>query len=417
MTEKPKPVELPEEQLIEQATEPPPEFPHAPGVLGRFCDAMTPDIPYAHKIASLLAYVGLALSGNVTLETHAWLQPRLYVLLVGPPGDGKTAAMKEVRKALEHLLPNIQIRRSFDSKEGLIQQLSLHSHILLACDEINGFFEKASKPGAGTLDTLLELYEDNRAENITKKYQGNPNNEIIVRDGHLAVLGGVQNRRFQPLWRGSEQSGQQSRFFIALSDSHMPVEPRPSDKEALAQAAQEIADIINSFRTPADEDSCPEPLVMALTESEEAISAAYAHALNWSCNHSQEAYQALSETRNRDLALRIAMIVSACLKETAISGTTAEFAYALADCSMKAFGQLGTQAAANAVDVMSGLILKFYETNPRPASLRIVQNWIKPEKYPGSFEAFNRAAAALIKAERLEYKSMSKRKQRQYGIT
>lgn len=404
-----------------------PDFPRLPGVLGKFCDAITKDIPYEHKAACLLTYVGLALSGNVVLKTHAWLQPRLYTLLVGPPGDGKTAAMKEVHAALEKVLP-IKVRRSFDSKVGLIQQLSWVSHILLAADEIHGFFDKAQKPGAGTLDTVLELYEDNRAENITKKSKTNPDNEIIVTNGHFGILGGIQNERFSQLWRADGiQSGQTDRFLFTLSSNHMPIEPTPNDSEALRIAVEEIGKIVNSFHNhlehPVEPDSDIEAEsestrpVGILGESQEAIDEAYAHEFNWAVNSQTDAYRCSNEQRNRDLAYRIAMIISTCQLHSEITGETMKLACQIADYKMKVFGVLDYVATTNNVDAMQNRILAFYDKNDGANfSLKTVSGHVRPERFPGGAEAFNRAWRALVDIKRLEFQGQSKRKQPLFGI-
>ena len=113
------------QQLVEpeQTAEPPlPEFPRLVGPLDDFIRSITHDLPYEYKAVCALAWAGLEMSGCVQLATDPFLQPRFYACMIGPPGTGKSASEKEVRRALGPCFPQIHVEYSVDSGPALIER-------------------------------------------------------------------------------------------------------------------------------------------------------------------------------------------------------------------------------------------------------------------------------------------------------
>ena len=372
---------LPEEVEVEaQENESLPEFPRLPGPLGKLVEAITPDIPYEHKALAALTYVGVALSGRVRIKSEPFLQPRFYACSVGLAGTGKSAADKEVARAILHLIPNVNAVLSLDSGPGLVEILAEKPRTLYRPDEMADAFEKA-KLTTGSRNSLfgefLRLYESGETGNAVIKKNGGCTS---VENAHFAICGSATTDRFERIWAGSgAASGLQSRFVLSYSEQMMPSIKNENNETMLAEAQADL-----SFILGRDD-------VQYIGLSEDAQN----EIIWWEMSVDRGKH-----TRVLDMAKRFALIVAATCGESTITGDTMKLGLRFADYQLALYQKLMPDDAATFVQAMENKILRFYEKHAGTTE-RQCRNWIKPEKCPGGFGAFNQALANLKRANAL----------------
>jgi Protein of unknown function (DUF3987) len=380
-----------EEPEIIQAEVQMPEFPRLPGALGRLADAITADIPYEFKALAIIVWVGLMLSGRIQLISDPWLQTRFYALLVGMPGGAKSAAMQEVRRAFQEIT-NFAVELSEDSGPALVEALLQNPHLMLFADELADQFEKSKVMGNSLFGEFLKLYEHNETANRTKLHEtkkGFQGGKKLVTNAHFAILGGVQTKRLEPMFQGTGAgaSGLKTRFVGAYNEQVMPRLKTPNDEAALAEAVAELGSIIAEVDIEQGFDA---PKVWRLALSE----AAQDEIMQWRC------FDAEIPTRILDMAKRFAMLVSVCCGREAVDGEMMRLGLAFADYQIAFRDKLFTPDAANYVQAFEHRLIGFFQKNSK-ATICKAENSIKPDRFPGGYEAFNRAVSALIKATKL----------------
>jgi hypothetical protein len=352
-----------------------PEFPRLSGPLGSLVEGITHDIPYEYKAMSVLSYVGLALSGRTELASpYDKLQPRFYTCLVGPKGSGKSAAQKEVNKALEGL-GNVSVEQSINSGPALVVALTENHRLLYSPDELNGAFQKAK---AGSMfDDFKTLYEDNKISNRVK------NKAPIVATGcHFAIIGGCTRDTFGKMWSGIRGSDElQSRFVLAFSEQCMPRRRTGSNNDpVISLAVEELKHVLSNV-----------PTRIELPEQD----GAFTEGLMGDGSHIN-----LDYSRVVDMGRRFALIVAACEGKTRIDDETMKLGRAFIDYQIAAYEPLLPPDAKGFVEKYEKRILPFFEKH-QPASFRDCRNNIRPENSPGGFGPFKSAWNNLVSTGKL----------------
>jgi len=343
------------------------DFPRLTGPLGRLVEGITDDIPYEHKALAAVTYVGLALSGRTELAPpHNHLQPRFYACLVGPKGTLKSAAQKEVNRALEGL-GNVSVEHSINSGPALVVALKENSRLLYAPDEMAGAFAKA-KTGR-MFDDFKTLYEDNKISNRVK------NSPPTVATGcHFAMSGSCTRESFARMWLGTGGAGDglQSRFVLSFSEKQRPHTQikKPNNDALVALAVEELQHALASV-----------PRRIELPEQE----GAFTKGLAGTGEHIN-----LDYSRVVDMGRRFALVLAACNGKTQIDDETMSLGRAFISYQIAAYRPLLPPDAINLVEGFEKRILLFFAKH-QPASYRDLRNNIRPENSPGGFGPFKAA--------------------------
>ncbi len=403
-----------EEPDLPESTQPFPPFPRLIGVLDELASAIAPSLAYEQKALALLTGIGLKIAGRVKLATDPWLQTRLYSASISPPGQTKSAADKEVRRALwpqplntgesfemlddnpkqrslgEPLYPHpplegtpITVEFSVNSGPALVQLLSESPRVFLAPDELAGMFEKARSTSSSPntlFNELLRLYEGNETGRTVVSRRGEKGTHLKLTNVYLAIYGGATPQSFERMWRGTggDGAGLQSRFTIAYSDCPLPAFQRLTDGKDL----QRLMPILNSrLRT------VPENLTM--TDEAQTMT------VDWMAGHTEGL-----PARALDTAKRVAMILAATLESKCVDAQVMKWAIDFAEYQIVLKKRLMPADADNNVQAFEHKIVAVFEHNYQ-ATLSQARRAIHPERHSGGHEAYNRAVSALIRSGRL----------------
>jgi hypothetical protein len=359
----------------EQIAEPPlPEFPRLVGPLDDFIRSITHDLPYEYKAVCALVWAGLEMSGCVQLATDPFLQPRLYACMIGPPGTGKSASEKEVRRALLPCFPQIHVEYSVDSGPALIEAASEHNRLLLSPDELADLFEKARQtPNAhnSLFGELLRLYESNTTGRRVVKKNAEP---IALDNVHLAIIGGATPERFDRMWTGTQGAagGLQSRFVLAFSDQAAPAVKTPNRDEAIESARVTLRNVGR------------QRAVKLSGDAQDLIAA-------WNSG---------GHPRMLDMAKRFALILAAADGRDQIDGDLTLRALKFAEHQIALFEKFMPVDSSSWVQAFENRILSFFRRHTQ-TSERDVRRSISPERYPGGYGAFEQALRGLARSGKL----------------
>lgn len=351
-----------------------PDFPQLEGPLRQLVDGITQDIPYEHKALAAVTYMGLALSGRTELASpYERLQPRFYSCFIGPPGSGKSAAQKEVLKALNGL-GNVSVERSLNSAPAIVSALDENRRLLYFPDEITAAFNKA-KHGK-MFDDFKTLYEDNKIANRVK------GKVTVVTDCHFSIVGTCTPNSFGNMWLGTGggSDGLQSRFVLSFSDKLMPRMKTENDDFGVSCAVAELANVLDKL--PPSIELPPDV-------------GAFTSGLTGDGLHIDPQY-----SRVVDMGRRFALVVAACGGKSVIDDETMEQAKAFINYQIAAYAPLLPDDSWSRVQYFEQRIIAFYKRH-QPASHRDLRNNIRPEKSPGGFGPFLAAFNNLVKASKL----------------
>jgi len=371
--------EVPEVEAASSENESLPEFPRLPGPLGKLVDAITPDLAYDHKAIAALAYVGVALSGRVRIKSEPFLQPRFYACSVGLAGTGKSAADKEIARAILPLMPDVNAELSLDSGPALVEILGEKPRTLYRPDELADAFEKA-KQTTGSRNSLfgefLRLYESGETGRAVIERNGGCKS---VENAHFAICASATTDRFERIWAGTSgaASGLQSRFILSFSDKSLSDIKSGNDEMKMEQARAELAAVL-SLEEIQD--------VILSEEAQEAI-------FWWSSGVDRGKH-----SRVLDMAKRFALIVAATCGESTITDATMKLGLQFADYQLALYKKLMPDDAATFVQAFENKILRFYDKHPNSPE-RQCKKSIKPENCPGGFGPFSQAWRNLTHAD------------------
>jgi hypothetical protein len=321
---------------------------------------------------------GVALSGRVRIKSEPFLQPRFYACSVGAAGTGKSAADKEIARAILHLTPDVNTVMSVDSGPGLVGILLDKPRTLYRPADA---FEKA-KLTTGSRNSLfgefLRLYESGETGNAAIKKNGGCRS---VENAHFAICGSATTDRFERIWSGSgAASGLQSRFVLSFSEQIPPSIKNPNNDAMLAEAQADLSSILGR------ED------VQYVGLSEEAQN----EIIWWEMSVDRGKH-----TRVLDMAKRFALVVAATCGEDAVTGDTMKLGLRFADYQLALYQKLMPEDSASFVQAFENKVLRFYDKHPNSTE-RLCRKSIKPERCSGGFGAFNQAWRNLIHAKQSE---------------
>lgn len=365
-------------------------FPRLTGPIGELVDAITDDVPYEHRALTAITYVGLALSGRVKFsgDDYAELQPRFYACLIGPPGTGKSAAMKEVKRLFrsrqrqlgngafwpEDSLGKVHVQESINSGPALVMALKRHPRLLYMPDEGSGAFDKF-KFGRGLSD-ILRLLEDNTIGHAVRDH------ETTVNDAHFAMVLSATPGSFTEMWTGTRGagSGLQSRFVLSYSDRKMPATPRGTNRDIAELAAEVLKGILS--RMPDDRRGRPVmDCTVDLPDQWGAFTAGLTEGLG----------ESISAARAVDMGRRFALIMAVCNGKTKVDDETIQLGREFIRYQLTMFDRFMPDDATTPVQRFETRILRYFERHPGGHTERDIRNNLRPENSPGGLDAFRRA--------------------------
>lgn len=201
-----------------------------------------------------LSVIASAARRNVWLnQGHFLLYPNLYVILVGPPGDGKSTAIRAGRKLLIQL-PEIFFGPDSLTREEMIaimakiseKEVTKSAAMTLHSNELASLIEPS---GMHMISLLTELYDCDDTFKYSTKHQG----KDVVRRPCLNINAGTT-----PSWIAENLPartvghGYLSRNIFVYEDEKRFLNPRPKEPpkqitEALVEDLKHIATLRGEF--------------------------------------------------------------------------------------------------------------------------------------------------------------------------
>jgi hypothetical protein len=180
-------------------------------------------------------------SGELEVRMGIEIDPRLYTVLLGASYDvKKSTAMKKSIAFFDSLgstrMPHIM--SGVGSAEGMARKLSEHKKVLIAYDELRAFVDKTKVQSSVLLPLTASLYEQHDWQNATK----NPEQDVIVKDGRLSLLGCCTTDTFEQMWTSEAVSiGFPNRLFVIGAERKCKVPwPAVPNEQRLAAIRTEL---------------------------------------------------------------------------------------------------------------------------------------------------------------------------------
>lgn len=196
------------------------------GFAERFAGAYS-EISEAPKVFyyfGVLTCLGSYLSGRIKLNTLLNVQPRLYVVFLGPSGRGRKSTPITIgTEFFLNVVDDFSILHHANSGEGLGVHLEKHRNTLLCYDEFLGFVAKAVQKGNTLLGTVTTLFEKNAYQTATKDKQ------LVIEDAHLSMLGACTTDTWERCWEADFTAiGLNNRLFLVpgAMDTFVSIPPR-----------------------------------------------------------------------------------------------------------------------------------------------------------------------------------------------
>lgn len=189
------------------------------------------EFPRSYALLSLLAVGSCAIEGRVLVNPDTQPSPftNLYVVLYGPSGSRKGAAMEYARELLARALPEAPILPSSGTMQGLIDELAEKTEIMgrspgmIYSEEFSDFIGGADYLERNSM-ILTQLY-DCRGEwtERTRKHQ-----KIIVKNPYVVILGASNPDWFENVNPKLMTGGFLRRLLLVVEngprqESHAPV--------------------------------------------------------------------------------------------------------------------------------------------------------------------------------------------------
>ena len=202
------------------------------------------ECPYHYFYIGYLTFLGLIITGKVTIDSQLKPQPRLYPLFIGKTaGTKKSTAIDECYSHFKNAVPG-RFGSCFGlgSPEGLerkVKDLPSPKRILLAYDEFKTFVSKASIPQSVLLQAVTTLFEKNHYENATKT------GGLDIQDAHLVMLSASTIETYHAVWdRAFTAIGLNNRLFLVPGWSEkkyaLPGTIPQSKKEELTEELHKV---------------------------------------------------------------------------------------------------------------------------------------------------------------------------------
>jgi len=207
------------------------------------------EVPEEFYFASGLTVLGSICAVGLRLKIGLNVAPRLYTVLLGESyGVKKSTAQKRTIEVFENIVAQMVLLEPPDvvygvgSAEGLMRQLSNHSQLLIAYDELKAFVDKCRVQNSSLLPMVASLFEGEDWDNTTKT----SNSTQSVRGVHLSLLGCCTTDTYASMWTNDAIAiGLPNRLFIVGADRKRRVAwPDAPDQKQLEDISERIKDQI-----------------------------------------------------------------------------------------------------------------------------------------------------------------------------
>ncbi len=206
------------------------------------------------------------LSGRIKANFPYSVQPRLYLLKIGPAGWGRKSFSSEVTldlidRANRILHPGpltdwddpeagpsdrfqkpLHIVSGAGSGEGLVKIFDKYHRVLFHLDELRRLEQKLAIQGSTLLTALTELFSKNNYQNLVLQ------NPINVRNAHLVLSANTTTKNFESMIKGSEmvRSGFFGRVLLAANETEKRFTRSDFPEADLNVLANEFAEILRA---------------------------------------------------------------------------------------------------------------------------------------------------------------------------
>jgi hypothetical protein len=213
-----------------------------------------------------LTQAGGMLSGSIRADFPYSVQPRLYLLKIGPAGWGrKSFCSEETQKLFEransivnpgetlgyddpHAGDGVRFQKPLHtlsgagSGEGLVKIFDKYHRVLFHLDELHRLEQKLAIDGSTLLTALIELFGKNHYENLVLR------KSINIRNAHLVLSANTTTQNFESMIKGGEmvRSGFFGRFLFAANETEKRITRSEFPETELEALANEFAEILRA---------------------------------------------------------------------------------------------------------------------------------------------------------------------------
>jgi len=185
------------------------------------------------------------------------LYPNLYVILVGPPGVGKSAVLSQVERVLR-TVPDLHVAPSSVSSASLVDSLVLANRKIIRPTETPAFVQfHYLATVASELGVFLPVYDPLFMNSLTKFYDGEHYEErrrsssvkhVRIEHPHLSIVGGTTPSYLNSfLPEGAWDQGFTSRTIFVYSGEAVFTEIF-GDEEGHARLGQEYINLLADLK-------------------------------------------------------------------------------------------------------------------------------------------------------------------------
>lgn len=171
-------------------------------------------VPPEFFVEAAMTYAGALTANQLHCESEA-LTPRLYTVLLAPPGSGKGTTYRRVHPLFEPSrlmtqvgeqppLPCAALLARAASENGLNDALLTHPHVISDFEEMDQMMEKTRIEGSGgaLMSCIRSLFDDTRPGLTTSK--GRP---VIAELGYFSLLGSMTHSLWRKAMEGRDSYG------------------------------------------------------------------------------------------------------------------------------------------------------------------------------------------------------------------
>jgi hypothetical protein len=149
---------------------------------------------------SFLTCLGSFLSPSISIDTEIYVQPRLFVVLLG--NTALTRKSTAMRKTVElfRRFPFFKYAKGYGSGEALADSLMENQNLLLYHDEFQRMIHKSMATGGSYLDIVFELFDSNDWDNRLRDEK----RSIVLEDVHLSLIAASSPMRFERVFNSNQ---------------------------------------------------------------------------------------------------------------------------------------------------------------------------------------------------------------------